>query len=95
MSHSMVQFKVMFCTMHRFNNLNFEGELCIESEILTYQFCLLFGDKRQSVRVIFWMRSLATFTLVIVVKYFIAQSTRYFIALVRHLKERGDIKYVN
>ena len=80
---------------HRFNNSNFEGELCIKSEILTYQFCLLFVNKWQSVCIIFWMRSLAMFTLVIVVKYFIAQSTRYFIALVWHLRVRGDVKYLN
>jgi hypothetical protein len=39
------------------------------------------------------MRSLAMLSLVIVVKYFIAQSTRYFKALVWHLKE--DANYLN
>jgi hypothetical protein len=67
--------------------------LCIKPETLTYQFCLFFVDKRQCVRVIFWMRSLAMLPLVIVVKYFIAQSTRYFKALVWHLKE--DANYLN
>jgi hypothetical protein len=59
----------------------------------SYQFCLLFVDKRQGVRVIIWMRSLAMLPLVIVVKYFITQSTRYFKALVWHLKENA--KYLN